>query len=311
MSSAHWRKILAPIFLSLLLLVAACTPTTPSRYADVQQETTQRRAAPAVAKSAEQGATFNKIFPTSVQGYDIVPAQEKKGFAEYKVNQAGKTVAMLSISDTTSLPTAAAKYQQATAAIAGYPSVEQGTTATGILVNNRYQVKVLSRDPSFTQSDRIAWIQKFDLKKLAKLKPAAAPTLTLTPTPAKLTAKPVASTSQPEASTSEPVKLTSKPEALTSEPVKLTSQPEASTSKPETLTSEPVKLISQPEVSTSKPEVSTSKPVALTSEPVALTSEPVASTSEPVASTSEPVASTSEPVASTSEPEALAPEPST
>ena len=185
---SHWQRILAPLCLSLLLFITACTPTT-SRYDQVQQETTQRGAAPAVAKQAEQGATFNRFFPDGVKGYEVIPAQEKKGFAEYKVNQDGKTVAVLSISDTTSLPSAAAKYQAATAAIAGYPTVEQGSTGTGILVSDRYQVKVLSRDPSFTRDDRVAWLQKFDLKGLAKLKPAiapsaAAPTRALTPQPA-------------------------------------------------------------------------------------------------------------------------------
>jgi hypothetical protein len=178
MNAIHWRRILAPLFLSLLLLITACTPTQQSRYADVQKETSQRGAAPAVAKKAEQGSTFNKFFPDGVKGYDIVPAQEKKGFAEYKVNQNGKNVAVISISDTTSLPTAAMKYKTATEKIAGYPAVDQGTMGTGLLVNDRYQVKVMSRDPSFTADDRALWLQKFDLKGLAKLKPAIAPTTT-------------------------------------------------------------------------------------------------------------------------------------
>lgn len=178
MALTHWRKVLAPLLLCLVLFVTACAPQT-SRYDQVQRETTQRGAAPAVAKQAEQGATFNKIFPKSVkgyQGYEVVPTQEKKGFAEYKVKDAnGKTVAMLSINDTTSVPAAAAKYENATEKIAGYPTVEQGTTTTGLLVNG-YQVKVLSRDAAFTRDDRVAWLEKFDLKKLASLKPAIAPT---------------------------------------------------------------------------------------------------------------------------------------
>jgi hypothetical protein len=181
--NVRWRQIFAPIVLSLVLLITACAPQT-SRYDQVQRETTQRGAAPAVAKQAEQGSTFNKIFPKSVKGYkgyEVVPTQEKKGFAEYKVkDKEGKTVAMLSISDTTSVPTAAAKYQNATESIAGYPTVEQGATTTGILVNG-YQVKVLSRDASFTRTDRVAWLEKFDLKELAQLKPALAPTAATAP----------------------------------------------------------------------------------------------------------------------------------
>lgn len=171
--TSSWRKILLSLSLCVLLLITACAKET-SPYAQVQQETTRRGAPTAVAKTAEQGATFNKFFPDGVRGYDVIPTQEKKGFAEYKVLQEGKTVAMLSISDTTSLPTAAMKYQSSTFQVANYPAIDQGETATGILVNNRYQVKVLSRDPSFTRDDRIAWLQKFDLTRLAKLDAAPA-----------------------------------------------------------------------------------------------------------------------------------------
>jgi hypothetical protein len=165
---ARWLRIFAPLLLSLLLFVTACSKA-PSRYAEVQKETTRRGAPTAVVKTAEQGSTFNKFFPDPTGTYDVVPVQEKKGFAEYKLNKDGKTVAMLSVSDTSSLPTAAVKYRNSTETVAGYPAADQGTTATGILINDRYQVKVLSRDPSFTKDDRVAWLQKFDLRGLAKL----------------------------------------------------------------------------------------------------------------------------------------------
>ena len=71
--------------------------------------------------------------------------KRKKGFAAYKLNKNGTTVATLSINDTISLPAAATKYSSATDNVAGYPSVNQGTTTTGLLVNGRYQVKVLSK----------------------------------------------------------------------------------------------------------------------------------------------------------------------
>jgi hypothetical protein len=175
---ARWLRVLTPILLSLLLFITACSPKTTSRYADVQKETSRRGAPTAVAKTAEQGSSFNKFFPSPTKAYEVVPTQEKKGFAEYKLNKDGKTVAMLSISDTTSLPTAAAKYKNSTETIAGFPAVNQGTTTTGLLVKDRYQVKVLSRDPAFTQEDRVAWLQKFDLRGLSKLegvKTATAP----------------------------------------------------------------------------------------------------------------------------------------
>ncbi|MBE9181324.1 hypothetical protein IQ268_22440 [Oculatella sp. LEGE 06141] len=169
MVSVRWQRVLAPLLLSLLLLVSACSsPQEPSRFAQTQEETTQKGAPPAVDPDAQKGGSFNQFFPRSVEGYEIVPAQEKQGFAEYKVNQDGVNVAMLAISDTTGSG-AADKFQSSTETIATYPAVEQGQTATAILVGDRYQVKVLSRAPSFTQEDRAAWIEKFDLNGLANL----------------------------------------------------------------------------------------------------------------------------------------------
>lgn len=171
MISIRWKRILASLVLGLLLFISACgAPKPPSQFDQVQEQTTQKNAPPAVAKEAEQGGSFNKFFPKSVAGFQIVPAQEKKGFAEYKVNRDGKNVAVLSISDTISIPTAAEKYKQSTLQIAGYPAVEQGTTITGVLVSDRYQVKVQSRDASFTKDDRTDWIGKFNLNGLANLK---------------------------------------------------------------------------------------------------------------------------------------------
>lgn len=172
MTSARWLRVFAPIVLSLLLFITACAPNSSSRYSQIQKETSRRGAPTAVAKTAEQGSTFNKFFPGSTGTYEVVPAQEKKGFAEYKVNQNGKTVAMLSINDTSSVPMAAAKYKTSAEKVAGYPAVNQGTSTTGLLVNDRYQVKVLSRDPAFTRDDRVAWLQKFDLRGLARLESA-------------------------------------------------------------------------------------------------------------------------------------------
>jgi hypothetical protein len=161
-------KVLVAASLSLSLLLTGCGGKEPSRYDQVQQETSQRGAT-AVSKEAQKGGSFNKFFPRSGAGYSVVPSQEKKGFAEYKLNQGGKTVAMLSINDTTGTP-AADKYKQSKYSIAGYPAVDQGQNITGVLVGDRYQVKAQSRDPSFTKDDRVEWIEKFDLDRLSNLK---------------------------------------------------------------------------------------------------------------------------------------------
>jgi hypothetical protein len=175
MFAKRWLKPLAPVLLCLVLLVASCG-SAPSKYDQVQEDTTGWRAPAAVDKQAEKGGTFNQFFPKSEGDYTVVPSQEKAGFAEYKLKRDGTTLAMLTINDTTSVPAAAAKYEDATETIAGYPAVNQGTTATGLLVNGRYQVKVLSRDPAFTQEDRVSWLQKFDLSGLATLEGANPPT---------------------------------------------------------------------------------------------------------------------------------------
>ncbi|WP_299491889.1 hypothetical protein [Acaryochloris sp. IP29b_bin.137] len=168
MLPTRWLRRLAPMLVSLIFLVTACS-SAPNQYDQVQKDTTGFGKPVAVSKDAQKGGTFNQFFPKSEGEFDVVPSQEKKGFAAYKLNKNGTTVATLSINDTISLPAAVAKYSSASDEVAGYPSVNQGTTTTGLLVNGRYQVKVSSRDTSFSQADRVDWLQKFDLKGLAEL----------------------------------------------------------------------------------------------------------------------------------------------
>jgi hypothetical protein len=163
----HLRKILAPLLVSLLLLVTSCAKETPSRFDQAQQQSSQQKSGQAVVKDATQGSEFNKFFPAGGNGYERVYTQEKKGTAQAKLKKDGKEVATLTIFDTKSNPTAAAKYQQSTKKVAGYPAVTVGNSQTSLLVNNRYQVTVRSTEPSF---DREAWLQKFNLNGLAKLK---------------------------------------------------------------------------------------------------------------------------------------------
>ena len=166
------RRILATLLLVVLLLTTACTPTeTPGRFDQAQEQSSQQRSGQAVAKEATQGGEFNKFFPSASDGYQRVYTQEKKGFAEAKLKKDGKDVAMLAVSDTkgvTGGANPAAKFQNSTKKIDGYPAVETATQ-TAVLVGNRYQVKVLSRDPSFTASDREAWLKRFNLDGLSQV----------------------------------------------------------------------------------------------------------------------------------------------
>jgi hypothetical protein len=170
MVAMRWRKLIAPLLLTVMLVVTGCaTAPAPSPYDQVQEETTGRDAPAAVASEAQPGGTFNQFFPDPQEGFDVVPSQEKQGFAEYKLNQDGTTVAMLSINDTISNPEATQKFQDSDRQIAGYPAVDIGSTQTAILVADRYQVKVQSRDESFTVGDRETWLARFDLDGLAQL----------------------------------------------------------------------------------------------------------------------------------------------
>jgi hypothetical protein len=160
------RKILAPLLLSLVLLVASCASQPPSRFDQAQQQSSQQKSGQAVVKDATQGSNFNKFFPKGSNGYERIYTQEKKGTSQAKLKKDGKEVATLTIFDTKSSPATAAKFQQSTKKVAGYPATTLGSMQTSILVNNRYQVTVRSTDPSF---NREAWLQKFDLNGLSKL----------------------------------------------------------------------------------------------------------------------------------------------
>ncbi|MTJ13659.1 hypothetical protein FJR11_13885 [Anabaena sp. UHCC 0187] len=162
-------RVLAALLLSVVILTTACSTKAPSRFDQVQQESTKQKSGQAVVKNATQGSKLNQFFPSDGDGYSRVYTQEKKGFSEANLKKAGKVVAQLAISDTSSTPATASKFANSTEKIGGYPSVKLGKTQTSVLVN-KYQVKVISKDPLFTASDRAAWIEKFNLDGLAKLK---------------------------------------------------------------------------------------------------------------------------------------------
>ena len=166
------RRIVAALLVSVMLLVTACATAAPTRFDQAQQESTQKKTGLAVAKDATQGSNFNRFFPATQAGFERVYTQEKKGFAEAKLKKGGKDVAVLSISDTqgtTGGANPSAKFQNSTLKIGGYPAVTQGKNSTALLVGDRYQVKISSRDATFTESDRQAWLKKFNLRGIEKL----------------------------------------------------------------------------------------------------------------------------------------------
>ena len=162
------RKILLSVLLGTLLLVTSCGEQPTSRFDEAQQASTTKGSSAVVAES-QAGSSFNRFFPTGNNEYQRVYTQEKKGFAEAKLKKDGKEVAVLAISDTLNNPSAVKKFEQSTETIGGYPAVKQGSTGTAILVGDRFQVQVLSRDDSFTEADRKTWLSKFNLNGLSQL----------------------------------------------------------------------------------------------------------------------------------------------
>lgn len=162
------RKLLVALFLTSCLLFTSCTQQAPSRFDDAQQESTSKGAT-AVVDTSQSGGAFNRYFPDSSSEYERVYSQEKKGFAQAKLKKEGQEIAILSISDVLNNPSTVKKFQSSETKIKGYPAVNQGSTGTAILVGDRYQIKIRSKDKSFSQSDREKWLAKFNLRGLSKL----------------------------------------------------------------------------------------------------------------------------------------------
>jgi hypothetical protein len=76
---------------------------------------------------------------------------------------------VFSIFDTTSNPDARTKYASSAEQVAGFPVVTEETKSLSALVGDRYQVQVRSVDPGFGESDRLAWLEKFDLKGISEI----------------------------------------------------------------------------------------------------------------------------------------------
>jgi hypothetical protein len=72
------HKILAPLLLSLLLLVTSCASKPPSRFDQAQQTSSQQKSGQAVVKDATQGANFNKFFLKRIAATSVFILRRKK-----------------------------------------------------------------------------------------------------------------------------------------------------------------------------------------------------------------------------------------
>jgi hypothetical protein len=170
-SEGHPALVLRPRGLLVLVLLTALPASgcyrEPTRWDQVQQET--RRNQPAVAREGVAGGEFNKMFPKPEGDFDVVYTQEKKGFAQAVLKKAGNEVATLSVFDTVSNPEAAENYKSATMDLKGYPMIDIGEQGTGVLVGNRFQVQVRTKDANFDKAQRQDWLARFDLANLEQL----------------------------------------------------------------------------------------------------------------------------------------------
>ena len=151
------------------MLMLACGGIPTSTYDDSSK-------GPSTVKESLEGKDFNKFFPKDqAKGeWDFVFKADKKGEAAGELKKAGKTVALLAITDTLNEPSAKDKFKASTEKINGYPvGVSESSLETAILVADRFQVKVRTMPPAtnatFGKTDREDWIKKFDLDGLAKL----------------------------------------------------------------------------------------------------------------------------------------------
>jgi len=119
--------------------------------------------------TSAQGGDFNKFFPKSYDGFKVVFTQEKAGMAQAKLKKDDRDVAMLTIADLRGNPGAADKFRNSTAKIAGYPAASSGGQGTVVLVGDRFQVQVRSIEAGFTENDRKAWLEQFNLNGLSGL----------------------------------------------------------------------------------------------------------------------------------------------
>jgi len=157
------------LVLTIVLIAPACRDNEPSsRFESAQQQSTQPKAT-AVAEDSVKGEKLNRYFPNATNSYQIVYTQEKRGFAQAKLKENGEELALMSISDIANNPSASKKFKTSSDRINNYPVVNQGTKATAVLVNNRYQVKMVSRSNRFNETNRKQWLEKFDLDTLAQL----------------------------------------------------------------------------------------------------------------------------------------------
>jgi hypothetical protein len=157
-------------WLALVVFMGAggCSKSEPDRWAQAQK--TSSESGVAVSEQSVAGAEFNRFFPDAQDPWDIVFKQEKTGFAQASLQNEGREMAMLSVSDTSNNPAARDKYRNAIATLNELPRAEIDADTTGVLAGDRYQVQVRSLDPAFGPEEREEWLARFDLEAIGRIR---------------------------------------------------------------------------------------------------------------------------------------------
>lgn len=162
----------APALMLSFPLTTACskkeTPPTPAPVASASGPrvtvTTTTDAGPTDA-SAPLAALKNYFPADGAGGYKrVIQSTARDGYAEAALEKDGKEVAVLSISDAERMAYVKAKFESATDKLDGYPLLTSGKDLSTILVNGRFQIKVLSK--TLDAEQRKAILSSFDLKGL-------------------------------------------------------------------------------------------------------------------------------------------------
>lgn len=156
-----------PVLLLSLVASFGCEQK-PDRWAEAQKASTQKPQA--VSQDSVAGSEFNRFFPQVESPWDIVFKQEKTGFAQASLQQDGREVAVLSVSDTVNNPEAKDKFQNVKEQLAGMPIASVGEDSTAILVGDRFQVQVRSMDPVIGPAERQEWLTKFNLQAIGRIR---------------------------------------------------------------------------------------------------------------------------------------------
>lgn len=165
----------AHLLLLFVLLLTACsknaekTDRWEQAAASAQRAAEEKKSAPAASSAAPKAdtGTLNKFFPADGPEGKRVFTADREGYAEAKLTQDGKDVALLAVTDLNGKDADKKKFEGAAEKVGTYPVATFGKNKSMILVNERWQVSVSSQ--TLDHAARKKLLEKFDLAGLRAL----------------------------------------------------------------------------------------------------------------------------------------------